>query len=274
MNLYRNRLSRYLFKRFVMPNPRLRRVLVRLWTSNRDEWVSVAGIPLCINSWEESGYLNAARNTSGSVVLRKEISSLLNLALLLAPGDTFVDVGANVGLYTAALARLKRLQPGLRCYAFEANPETFRRLQQTLDNSGVILSNAAVSDRPGRLRCREGGISGVFRVDAGATEGVDVAAVTLDAAGIEGRSIVLKIDVEGHEMPVLAGAAQLFAAGRIKAVFLDGFSDGGIPAWLRERDFLLFGGRSLQPFRPGAPTLLAIHRDYFRSRGEPANPAA
>lgn len=274
MNLYQNRLSRYLFKRFVMPNPRLRRILVRLWTSNRDQWVSVAGIPLWINSWQESGYLNGANNASGSVVLRQEISSLLNLALLLAPGDTFVDVGANVGLYSAALARLKRLQPGLRCHAFEANPDMFRRLQRTLENSGVIVTNAAVSDRPGRLRCREGGISGVFRVDDCAVEGVDVAAVTLDAAGIQGNSIVLKIDVEGHESQVLAGATQLFAAGRFKAVFLDGFSDAGIPTWLQKRDFLLFGGRSLQPFRPGAPTLLAIHRDYFKSRGEPSSPAA
>lgn len=213
-----------------MPSPRVRKALVRLWTSNRDEWVSVAGIPLWSNSWKESGYLNAAKNTSGSVVLRQEVSSLLNLALLLAPGDTFVDVGANVGFYSAA-----------------------------------------VSDRRGRLRFSEGGISGVFRVDDGAAHGVDVSAVTLDASEIKGDSIVLKIDVEGHEMQVLAGAAGLFAEGRVKAVFLDGFGDKGIPAWLRARDFLLFAGRSLEPYQPGASTLLAIHRDYFRSHGERAS---
>jgi hypothetical protein len=76
---------------------------------------------------------------------------------------------------------------------------------------------------------------------------------------ILGSSLVLKIDVEAHERQVLEGATGLFEAGRVKAVFLDDYADPAVPAFLTQRGFVLFDGRSLSP--GPASTLLAIRSD-------------
>src|SRR3989442_15021738 len=46
------------------------------------------------------------------------------LARLLRNGGTLVDVGANIGLTSIPVART----PGVRCYAFEPDPENYRYL--------------------------------------------------------------------------------------------------------------------------------------------------
>jgi hypothetical protein len=66
----------------------------------------------------------------------------------------------------------------------------------------------------------------------------------------------MKIDVENHERQVLEGATGLFDAGRVKAVYLDGYADPGVPHFLVERGFALYDGLSLAP--GPATTLLAV----------------
>jgi hypothetical protein len=74
--------------------------------------------------------------------------------------------------------------------------------------------------------------------------------------------LVIKIDVEGHELPVLKGASRLFAEQRVKVVYLDGYSSSEIPALLRDYGFEFFDGRTLERCPAGAPdySLLAVHR--------------
>lgn len=131
---------------------------------------------------------------------------------------TFFDVGANIGLVTFAIAARRR---DVKIHAFEPSPPNiaaWRRNQALNAAARAQLVEAAVSDHEhgGRLAVPSDSGSGML-----ATEGVSVATVTLDAYcarnGIE-RVDMLKIDVEGHEPAVLAGARGLLAARAIGTV--------------------------------------------------------
>jgi FkbM family methyltransferase len=257
-----NRWFEAMYSRLFLEHPRLHAVLIHLLLPDEDARIELFGSPLVINKRREAGYWRAYRTARSSAVLCHETGSLLSLAMLLQPGDTFVDVGANVGLYSAAFARMRHLRPGLRMYSFEANPDTARRLQAGLTGQGVTAFAIALSDRDGTLTFVEGSTSLTFGV---AESGGDlqirgrtrsVTARRLDHMGILGDSIVLKIDVENHERQVLQGAEGLFVARRVKAVYLDGYSDPVVPQFLLGHGFELFDGLTLEPGQ--SQTLLAV----------------
>jgi hypothetical protein len=74
--------------------------------------------------------------------------------------------------------------------------------------------------------------------------------------------LVLKIDVEEHELQVLAGAEELLKSGRVKVVYLDGYSSTLIPPLLKRHGFKFFDGRTMARSDAEAPpySLLAIHQ--------------
>jgi FkbM family methyltransferase len=260
-----NRLFEFLYTRLVVSFPRVHASLIRLLLPDVQERIELFGSALQIDKRKEAGYWRAHRLSRRSQVLWSEAGTLLSLALILQPGDTFIDVGANVGLFSSALVRFRRLQPSVRFYAFEANPDTAARLKQSVPAGEVTVFGLALSDREGMLSFSHGSTSLTFGVaeSAGALRlgetTVEVPARRLDGMEIQGNSLVVKIDVENHERQVLEGAAGFFDAGRVKAVYLDGYADSAIPSLLTERGFSLFDGRSL---KAGAgPSLLAIRSD-------------
>jgi len=140
-------------------------------------------------------------------------------------GDTLVDVGAHLGLYTVAAAR--RVGSAGRVVAFEPDPESFALLAAHVRLNGVAdrveLVKAAVGDRNGRVPFR-GGRQLESCVLAIAPPGErTVPCVSLDDALGKRHVDVLKIDVEGYEVHVLRGARRLLRdpARRPRAVFLE-----------------------------------------------------
>src|SRR4029078_5429370 len=74
------------------------------------------------------------------------------LLTLLQPGDTFVDIGANVGMATLTAARA--VGPGGRILAFEPNPAVSSILAQSLRRNGldqVELHPCGIGERPGHF---------------------------------------------------------------------------------------------------------------------------
>jgi FkbM family methyltransferase len=146
----------------------------------------------------------------------------------LRPGMTFVDVGANVGYYTALASHL--VGKGGRVIAFEPSPYAFERLQSMvranlLQQSTAI--HAGLSDHPGEAKLYLGIGSHNHTPTMVAHENatiMDVKIVTLDGEadrlGVD-RIDLIKIDVEGHEASVLAGAKRMLREGRIKAVLCE-----------------------------------------------------
>ena len=263
MNLPGQKLLRHWFWVLMFRYPRLRMRLTRMFVPADDCDVEIFGAHLRINRRDEIGLWRAAKMAQANVIFRDEATSLLNLALLLRPGDVFVDIGANVGLYSSTLARYRNVFPQTKFVAIEANPATAKRLRQSLDGTEVAVMNVGASDRATQLAFAAGVTSGVFKVALnGQTDGVtEIACDRLDAMAIPAGDLVLKIDVEDHELPVLEGAARFFAEQRIKVVYLDGYGSEKIPALLRGHGFELFDGRSLARVGAEMPafSLLAIH---------------
>ena len=258
---------------FIVGHPRLRRWLTGLMAPPGERFVTLLGTRLWIAPRLEHGYWRAGKNALNSNVFRYETAGIINLAMLLSEGDTFVDIGANVGLFSATLSRVERLGRGVRFYAFEANPDTFVRLCKGLEGASVEARQTALSDHAGTLVFVPGGVSNAFTTldHAGdwniRNEEQEVVCRRLDEEKLEGDRLILKIDVEGQEASVLSGAEGLFEAGRVKAVYLDGFQDKDIPDRLASRGFELFDGWTLEPFAPGGFCLLALDRRCRSSRG-------
>ena len=158
---------------------------------------------------------------------------------LLRPADVFVDVGANWGYFSLAAAHW--VGPRGRVVAFEPEPRLYRMLVTNIAANEIAWIEAhhiAIAAGDGRMSFA------AFREDAGnwgdsravvhdgatdfecATRGLDAA---LDTAGV-GRVRLVKIDVEGSEVRVLAGMQKGLAAARYDYVLLECH-----PALLAER---------------------------------------
>lgn len=142
----------------------------------------------------------------------------------LRPGDTFVDVGAFIGLY--AIAATRHVGRSGRVVAFEPDPVNRRLLAQNVSlnalGATVEIVGNAVGSRGGQvaLAGHESEVQTSY-VDDAAQE--TVPCVTLDAFIAEGCLNVLKIDVEGFEQAVLEGAEALLmdTARRPRAIFVE-----------------------------------------------------
>ncbi len=142
------------------------------------------------------------------------------------PGDRCIDVGANVGAMTFAMAQAAR--PGGRVYAFEPGPPFFARLKHNVSLNPavaetIVCVNAGLSDADGTLRWAEDD-SDLGRGNGGLVErgGIEVPVVTLDgyaAAHVDGRVAFIKVDVEGWELHVLRGAQRVLREHRPIVLF-------------------------------------------------------
>ena len=140
-------------------------------------------------------------------------------------GDIVLDIGANIGTHSLALAKL--VGPGGYVAAFEPQRIVFQTLcanmaLNSLDN--VQCVNAAVGETYGRLHLIDpdpdipnnyGGADlaslSSFASLAGAPQMPSVEQLVLDDFLDVNRLKFIKIDVEGMEAPVLRGARKLLA---------------------------------------------------------------
>ena len=129
---------------------------------------------------------------------------------LLRPGDLFVDVGANVGSYTILAAAAV----GARCMSFEPDGDAMRALERNVvaNSAGdrVELRQAVVGRSEGVARFTSGADTLNHVAESSDTGATTVQMTTLDTA-LEGRSPqLIKVDVEGYELEVVAGASETF----------------------------------------------------------------
>ena len=136
------------------------------------------------------------------------------VARTLRPGDVVIDCGANLGAVTRRLAAR-----GATVYAFEPDPYSFGRLVQAVaDLKNVQPIHAAVGDSDGRVELYRAPdfdqrpddysiMSSVFASKAN---------VSREHFNVVGRRVrLLKMDIEGAEVPVLE---HLIATGAIDQV--------------------------------------------------------
>lgn len=256
----------HLLEKWFIKNPRLRSRVTRLIYGNKDVEINLFGTTLEVNSLRENGYLRAYRLARNSSLWRDEMSTLLALFSILRPGDTFVDVGANVGLFSSTVSRL----PNVRVLAFEAHPDTYSRLARNAARHGAKATQVAVSDEPGELEFLDGAVSHVFAAAShqnayhiGKT-GIKVKARTLDEMLPRDRPLIMKVDVEGHEPEVLKGAGELMKSGLIHAVLLDaspGSESLQAASLLRQSQFTILDASTLREASAHTAVFLALSKD-------------
>ena len=168
---------------------------------------------------------------------------------MVRPGDTVVDVGANIGdltLHAAALAGANG-----RVVAIEPHPRTFAFLQENIALNGanrVRAIHTALGSSHGlaTLSDRHSDDQNAI-TDTDVDGGVRVPVQRLDELDISGAIHLLKIDVEGYEKYVLDGATGLL--DRVEAIYFEawephfrrfGYSVAEIRDWLERRGFGIY----------------------------------
>jgi FkbM family methyltransferase len=141
----------------------------------------------------------------------------------LRPGDTFIDVGANVGYHSLLAASL--VGPTGRVVAFEASPTVFRSLQRNLQLNryrNIDPWNLAISDQAGQVAIfsaseeNQGHSTIVPGLAARENQRFEtmIRADTLPAAvpaSVLYSARIVKIDVEGAERLVIGGISGTLA---------------------------------------------------------------
>ena len=156
------------------------------------------------------------------------------LANNLQPGQTIVDVGANVGYFTVLAAKL--VGTGGRIIAFEANPTTSELLKDNLamnwltDHDIVVRTEAAYSENTSvkfHASAKFVGDSSIQERPAHAHRldditMIEVPAVRLDDA-LQDVPVVdlLKIDIEGGEYHAFLGMMRLIRDKRIRRIVFE-----------------------------------------------------
>lgn len=209
----------------------------------------------------------------------------------LASGSTFVDVGANIGVYTAWASRCVGAEGSV--IAIEPVPATREHLEHVvaLNSIGnVRVVPKALGAGSGTVNLwvvshASGLSSAIAPVNESSARTVVVPLSTLDdelsTAGAAPPALV-KIDVEGYEMAVLRGAVRTLAAGDGPAVLFETQQDhlaragerfADIPGWFEDRfGYRLFGllPSGLQPIArgttsPPAMNTLAVHPERHKA---------
>lgn len=161
---------------------------------------------------------------------------------LLAAGDQVVEAGANIGTHTLPLARL--VGPTGKIWALEPQKLVFQMLCANLglnEIENVEPLHAAAGAMPGLTlipRVSYGANANFGGVATGGSGGDRVRVMTVDELALPHCKLI-KVDVEGHELDVLKGAAQTIQRLRPCLFVEDDRADqhGPLMAFMREQGY-------------------------------------
>jgi FkbM family methyltransferase len=212
--------------RFTWRHPSNRRRRARavagvVWFQARGRLAGVRAIaPVGSSSrlWADASVYISARAMYGNPLDWNEMQAW---ARVIGPGSLFVDVGANVGLYT-----IWALDRGAEVLAVEPDRRSLQRLEENLALNGyrAEVAPVAVGEAEGSLRMTDDLDQQnhlVLDPAATATGGAVVPVRTLDDLVGDRTVDGLKVDVEGAELLVLRGATRLLSEQRIRLAQLE-----------------------------------------------------
>ena len=215
-------------------------------------------------------------------------------AHLVTAGDTCVDVGANMGSYTFLLA--SRVGPSGRVFAFEPQPQLYTLLQRSVAANGWearVRLEAQATYRQSGLTLRlytsgdphNSGIVSMVRYGdfLDAERYIEPETMALDDYFRQQQIThckLLKMDIEGAELPALQGSQALLAQKAIDYLIVEQPAGGEAQQWLLQagyRGWLIDEGaqrlRPLADLEPGcfgnylfiSPSQLAASRAQLRA---------
>lgn len=184
----------------------------------------------------------------------------------LREGDAFIDVGANIGVYTLYAASL--IGPTGHVDSFEPTPRSAERLRENVALNGltnVRVHQFAVSSQPGYVEfvVDADTVNHIVRKEEVGSQAIKVRCVRLDESLPPCRYAMAKIDVEGAEPMVLQGAERLLRECNPPVWLIEingllrryGYEEEQLERWLSDRGYDLYlyslgGGRLIRSDKP------------------------
>jgi FkbM family methyltransferase len=228
----------------LLGNTRLGRALARAGLVSRlrrgrDRRILAAGV----YEKEWAGRTLRFRVTTRTEIARvdsawREQALIERMVASLQPGDSFLDVGANIGVVSILVAGA--VGPEVTVHALEPEPENCRALAENIAANGLDQVSAhevalGAASGPGVLHVAgesgTGSHSLVGGDRSGSTE-IPIEVVRGDAfvSTLDRTPAVVKIDVEGAELDVLRGLEGTLATSDLRDVFVEvhpGLLSGG-----------------------------------------------
>lgn len=177
--------------------------------------------------WIENLQLNVTKSMHGATgciyVGLPEFNDMCFLLHYLDTKSTFIDIGANVGVYSLLAGGIKKCNT----ISIEPIPQTFNYLEKNiaLNKLGKIVTcyNIGLSDKEGELYFTKSKdtINHVTNKDEG--NAIKVKVDTLDNL-LQNHTInktLIKLDVEGFEYHVLKGAHNTLSNQNLKALIVE-----------------------------------------------------
>ncbi|WP_313106980.1 FkbM family methyltransferase [Stutzerimonas nitrititolerans] len=183
-----------------------------------------------------------------------ELEMLEDIRAHVSAGDLVLDIGANIGNHTLYLAAIA----GCKVTSFEPNAALIEALSRSLElnqlSELVTLMPYGVGHTAGKghfSRLMEENLGGQS-IEVGDGE---IRIVALDDLEFDDPVKLIKIDVEGMELPVLEGAARLIARDRplIYVESIDAEHYKTISAWMESHGYTYWDTFNATPthlFRP------------------------
>lgn len=176
---------------------------------------------------------------------RQDKDEIALLKQYIKPGDTVLDIGANIGFYTRILSELVG-ETG-KVYAFEPDTTNFRYLQQNARQlKNAALYNQAVSDHTGSITLYRSTMLNVdhktYASDA-YSEKYEIPCISPDEL-LEGKPVqFIKIDIQGYEYFAFRGMRRILQENPGLRILSEFFPYGIKKSGVSLRDFLdLFTG--------------------------------
>jgi FkbM family methyltransferase len=255
-----------LLDKYFIKQPKFRRFFTKMLYGDRLVDANLLGRVIKINSLKENGYLRASKISAHSSLLRDEYPVLLTLSNIIKDESSFVDVGANVGVYSSVLSTFKKTHKNFDVFAFEVHPDTYARLELNGREYGFNAFNFGIGRVRESVKFVGGAVSHVT-TRANLSNKYNIPAETF-VANIRPlsdfnfkKNLIIKIDVEGQEFAVLEGAKKYFDEGRVICVYLDGYDDKSCWDYLEGYGFEFFDGKNLEQADRTTFSLLALKRN-------------
>lgn len=202
----------YRAKKAILPNLNLRQFKVvqklraNLIASLRRKPVEVLGQQMLLDSRDS---LDLALNRIYEPTETALLQELIN------PGDTIVDIGANIGYYSLIFARATT--PAGRVFSFEPDASNFSLLNQNLKLNGhrhVLTENKAATAETGdiELFVSDGSLADHRIYDSGdGRRSVKIPGIALDDyfANVDGEIHLIKMDIQGAEYFAVQGMRKM-----------------------------------------------------------------
>jgi FkbM family methyltransferase len=191
---------------------------------------TIQGSIMYLDPWEEDKDLRRTFRAYAKQRIHEPITTQL-IRSILHEGDTFLDLGANIGYFSMLASRI--VGSAGRVYSFEPEPRNFKFLllnKQLNKYDQMTAMNMAVSNQPGRIKLficpydtghhtihQSEGITSYAtsaEYDRSRISFVEIDAMPLDAF-LASRQVarvdLIKMDVEGAELLALQGMKETMA---------------------------------------------------------------